>query len=144
MEKRREINAAAAKLVDRLKQGESLEKIAAEVGAKVEKTNAITRATVPQGLTQNAVQQAFGLPKGGAAFAATADGKSRVVVQVTEITQPPPPTPEQTETLKTALSQSLQQDLIAEYVNGLQNRYGLSVNEAALRQALGTGTPDTN
>jgi peptidyl-prolyl cis-trans isomerase D len=143
-EKRREINAAAAKLVDRLKQGESLEKIAAEVGAKVEKTNAITRATVPQGLTQNAVQQAFGIPKGGAAWAATADGKSRVLVQVTEITQPPPPTPEQTESLKAAIGRSMQQDLLAEYVNGLQNRYGLSVNEAALRQALGTGAPDTN
>ena len=40
----------------------------------------------------------------------------------------------------------MQTDILAEYVGGLQTRYGLSVNEAALRQALGSGiaeAPDT-
>jgi hypothetical protein len=31
----------------------------------------------------------------------------------------------------------MQTDTLAEYVNGLQARYGLTVNEAALKQALG-------
>ncbi|HWB46599.1 MAG TPA: SurA N-terminal domain-containing protein [Hyphomicrobiaceae bacterium] len=143
-EKRREINAAAAKMAERLKQGETLAKIAAEVGTKVEKTGAITRTTVPQGLTANAVQQAFAVAKDGAAWAATADGKSRVVLQVVEVTAPPPATPEQADNLKASLSRSMQQDLLAEYVNGLQSRYGLSINEATLRQALGTGPGDVN
>ena len=32
----------------------------------------------------------------------------------------------------------MQGDIVGEYLDALQKRYGLSVNEAALRQALGT------
>ena len=34
----------------------------------------------------------------------------------------------------------MQGDIVGEYLDALQKRYGLSVNQAALRQALGTGT----
>ena len=33
----------------------------------------------------------------------------------------------------------MQSDVLAEYVSGLETRYGLSVNDAALQQALGGG-----
>jgi hypothetical protein len=32
----------------------------------------------------------------------------------------------------------MQNDVLAAYIGGLQTRYGLTVNEAALKQALGT------
>src|SRR6185436_3830376 len=95
-ERRKEVIALASKLVERLGKGESMETLATETGAKVEKTSAVTRNTVPPGLTQNAVQQAFTLPKGGAASAPTADGKGRTILRVAEITPAPPPTAEQT------------------------------------------------
>jgi peptidyl-prolyl cis-trans isomerase D len=59
-------------------------------------------------------------------------------LRVAEVTPAPPPTPEQTNRLKEELSRQLQSDVLAEYVAGLQTRYGLSVNDAALKQALGT------
>jgi peptidyl-prolyl cis-trans isomerase D len=99
----------------------------------------VTRNTVPPGLTQNAVQQAFTLPKGGAASAPTADGKGRTILRVAEITPAPPPTAEQTERLKSDLAREMQADVLGEYVAGLQARYGFSVNDAALKEALGTG-----
>ena len=34
----------------------------------------------------------------------------------------------------------MQGDIVGEYVDALQKRYGLSVNQAALRQALGSDT----
>ncbi len=71
-DRRKEITALAAKLVERLGKGETMEALAAETGAKVEKTAAITRNTSPPGLPQNAVQQAFALPKGGATSAPAA------------------------------------------------------------------------
>jgi peptidyl-prolyl cis-trans isomerase D len=83
------------------------------------------------------VQQAFALPKGGATSAPTVDGKGRIVLRVADVTPAPAPTPEQTDRLKNELARQLQSDVLAEYVAGLQTRYGLSVNDAALKQALG-------
>jgi len=138
-ERRREVAAFAARLAERLTKGETPEALAKETGAKVEKTIPVTRTTVPQGLTQNAVQQAFILPKGGATSAARADGKGRTLIRVADIVAAPPPTAEQTGRLKAELTRQLQTDILAEYVGGLEKRFGLTVNEAAMRQALGTG-----
>jgi peptidyl-prolyl cis-trans isomerase D len=123
--------------VERLTKGEDIAAIAAEVGSKVEKTPPVTRTTAAQGLTQNAVQQAFALPKGGATSSPTQDGTGRTILRVADVVSAPPPTPEQIQRLKGDLSRELQSDLLAEYVEGLQTRYGLSVNNEAIKQALG-------
>ena len=137
-ERRKEVAALAAKYTERLTAGEALETLAKEAGSKVEKTNPVTRSTSPQGLTQNAVQQAFTLPKGAATSAVTADNKGRTILRVVDIIPAPAPTAEQTERLKTELTRQMQTDILAEYVGGLQARYGVSINEAALKQTLGT------
>jgi peptidyl-prolyl cis-trans isomerase D len=129
---------------ERLTGGEALEALAKEAGSKIEKTNPVTRSTSPQGLTQNAVQQAFTLPKGAATSAVTADNKGRTILRVVDIIPAPAPTAEQTERLKTELTRQMQTDILAEYVGGLQARYGLSINEAALKQTLGTGREAPN
>lgn len=144
-ERRKEVATYAAKLVERLAGGESFAALAKEIGAKADKTSPVTRNTTPQGLPHNAVQQAFALPKGGATSALTADGKARIILRVDDVISAQTPTQEQTDRLKGELMGQLQNDLLAEYVAGLQTRYGLSVNEVALKQALGSGReqPDT-
>ena len=137
-ERRKEIAALAAKLVERLSGGESFEALAKEIGAKLEKTGPVTRNTSPQGLPQNAVQLAFALPKGGATSALTADGKGRIILRVADVIPAAAPTVEQVNQLKAELARQLQNDIMVEYVGGLQARYGHSVNEAAWKQALGT------
>ena len=136
-QRRSEVSNLATKFVDRLNQGEAFEAVATAAGAKAEKTNPVTRSTSPPGLTANAVQQAFTLPKGRAASAPTTDGKGRSIIRVSEIIPAPAPTPEQTAALKTELNRQLQTDILAEYIAGLQARYGLSLNQEALKQALG-------
>jgi peptidyl-prolyl cis-trans isomerase D len=138
-ETRKELGSVAARLVERALKGEALSAIAAESGAKLEKTNAITRSTSPPGLTASGVQQGFSLPKGGASSALTTDGKSRTILKVVEVTVPPAPTAEQTEKLKTALTQSLQSDIYATFVDGLQRRAGYSENRTLLQQLLSGG-----
>ena len=64
-------------------------------------------------------------------------GKGRSIIRVSEIIPAPAPTPEQTAALKTELNRQLQTDILAEYIAGLQARYGLSLNQEALKQALG-------
>ena len=136
-QRRSEVSSLATKFVDRLNQGEAFEAVATAADAKAEKTNPVTRSTSPPGLTANAVQQAFTLPKGRAASAPTTDGKGRSIIRVSEIIPAPAPTPEQTAALKTELNRQLQTDILAEYIAGLQARYGLSLNQEALKQALG-------
>ena len=138
-DRRKEIATYASKLVERLAKGETAEALAAELGAKLEKTPAATRNTSPPGLPQNAVQQAFALPKGGATSAPSADGKARIILRVVDIAPAPPPTPEQTARLNEELARQMQSDVLAEYVSGLETRFGLSVNDEALKQALGGG-----
>ncbi|MGE0849139.1 MAG: SurA N-terminal domain-containing protein [Hyphomicrobiaceae bacterium] len=137
-ERLREISAAASKLVERLAGGATMEALAAETGGKLQSTPAVTRTTSPPGLPHNAVQQAFALPQGGATSALTTDGKSRIILRVASITPAAPPTAEQTANLKGELTRQFQSDVLAEYVAALQTRYGLTVNDAALKQALGT------
>jgi len=136
-QRRTEIGNLAAKFVDRLNQGEAFETVASEAGAKPEKTGPVTRSTTPQGLSNNAVQLAFTLAKGHAASAPSADGKGRTIMRVDDISPAPAPTSEQLTTLRNELNRQMQSDILAEYIAGLQTRYGLSVNQEALRQALG-------
>src|SRR5262245_40662118 len=138
-QRRTEMGNLAAKFVDRLNQGEAFETVAREAGATPEKTNPVTRTTSPPGLSNNAVQVAFTLAKGRAASAPTTDGKGRTILQVTEISPAPAPTPEQITALKGEINRQMQSDILAQYIAGLQARYGLSVNQEALKQALGGG-----
>jgi peptidyl-prolyl cis-trans isomerase D len=137
IEKKKALGEVAAKLVERAIKGESLEAIAKDAGGKVEKTGAITRNTSPTGLTADAVRQAFGLPRASASTAATADGKSRTLFRVAEIKEAAAPTKEQADTIRADLLRRAQSDTLNAYVGALQTRYGVTVNEAAVRQTLG-------
>ncbi len=138
-ETRKELGSVAARLVERALKGEALSVLAAESGAKLEKTNAITRATSPPGLTPSGVQQAFSLPKGGASSALTTDGASRTILKVAEVTVAAAPTAAQTEKLKTDLTRTMQSDIYSALVGGLQQRAGFNVNQTMLQQLLSGG-----
>jgi peptidyl-prolyl cis-trans isomerase D len=144
-DRRTAVTAFAAKLVERINGGESLDAVAKEIGARVDKTSPpVTRNTSPPGLPNTAVQQAFALPKDRASSATSSDGKSRIILRVAEVIPAPPPTAEQTKRLKDDLARQLQGDTLVQYVGGLHSRYGFSVNEAALKQALGTESEPTD
>jgi peptidyl-prolyl cis-trans isomerase D len=138
-ERAKEMAGQAAKLVERLKGGESLEAVARSLGAKVQRTQPIKRTTTPppEGMTAVALQEAFKLPKGGAASAPTADGKSRVLFRVSGITPAPDPTAEQLDALKGDVARQMQVDILSQYVWGLRMRYGGTQNEKVLLKALG-------
>ena len=129
----------AAKIVERVNKGEALEAIAKEIGhgAKVETTNAINRATTPQGLSPGAVQIAFATAKGKAASAESADRTSRSVLRVAEITPAAAPTKEQTEKLTAELVNQMQGDAIQAYAVALREQLGVSINQAMLNRVTG-------
>ncbi|MEQ1647496.1 MAG: SurA N-terminal domain-containing protein [Hyphomicrobiaceae bacterium] len=136
-ESRKELASVAAKFVERALKGENFEAIAKDAGGKVEKTSAITRQASAPGLAANAIQQAFALPKAGASSAANTDGNTRTVFRVVDIAAATEPTKEQLDALRQEFGRQMQADDLNAYVGGLQARYGVSFNEAAIRQALG-------
>jgi len=136
-ERAKALSDLAAKLVERANQGEPLEKLAAEVGGKVETTSPFLRAATPQGLSERAAQIAFATGKGKLASAESAKPGSRTILRVTEITPPAPPTAEERTKIKAELARQLQNDTLVEYMGALQDRLGMSVNEQAIRQVLG-------
>jgi peptidyl-prolyl cis-trans isomerase D len=130
----------AAKQAERIKGGEPMTKLAKELGGSVARTAPFKRADTPAGLPGAAVQQAFALPKGGATSVVTADGRSRLILRVAEVTPAPPPTAEQTKAMKEDVAKQVRVDLLEQYVGGLRTRYGYTINEALLKQALGPQT----
>jgi hypothetical protein len=70
----------------------------------------------------------------------TPDGKTRLILRVADVIAALPATPEQTEALKTELAKQVRIDLLEQYVGGLRTRYGYTINEAQLKQALGPQT----
>jgi peptidyl-prolyl cis-trans isomerase D len=139
-DKQRQVVEIAGKLLDRLTAGETMQVIAKDIGAKVETSTAFTRATAPQGISQAAVQAAFARPKGSVQVTNSVDNASRTLIRVLDVIAAPPATKEQTDKLKAELVQQLQTDQINTYVQGLQTRYGSTINATALSQALGLNT----
>ena len=136
-ETRKALSAATQKFVERLTAGEPLEKVAADAGGTVSTTEPILRGAKPTGLTEQAINQAFALGAGAISSTATADAKSRIVFQIAEIIPAPPITPAQAENIKAEASRQMQSETMAQYLVALQERFGVSINNAALQRAVG-------
>lgn len=135
--RRKLIADLAARMVERVNAGESLEALAKEIGGKLETTEAINRVTTPQGLSQGAVQIAFATAKGRAASAESADRQSRTVIRVVDIAPAPAVAKDESERLRGELTRQLQGDVIQSYAIGLREELGVSINQAALRRLTG-------
>jgi peptidyl-prolyl cis-trans isomerase D len=145
-ERRKEIAALVARQIDALKPGEGLDRIAKALNGKIERTPALKRTatTPPPGLTAALLQQAFALAKGGVASAPAPDGKSRIVFRVADIVAAAPATPEEAAALKADLARQMRIDILDQYVSGLRTRYGFTINQKLLVDALGSsnGQPE--
>lgn len=136
-ETRRLLSELGSRLAERAGQGEGMEVLAQEVGGKVDTARGIKRIGGAPGLPESAVGQAFVTPQGGAASAETSDGRTRVVFKVTEVTPPPPASPEELSRLRSELDRQLESDVLTGYLTALQSRVGVSINETAYRRAVG-------
>lgn len=136
-ERKRLIDELAAQLVIRADQGATFEKLASEAGGTVATTEPITRTTTVSTFDDSAVQKAFGLAKGKAASANTADGSSRVVFRVSDILPAPPASQLDRDRLADALREDMTQSQLDTYISTLTKQLGFAINEAELRRATG-------
>jgi len=134
-ERRRLVSELADKLAERATAGDSMAMLAKEAGGKLETARDIKRAGSKSGLPDAAIGRVFATPKGKATSAES--GGTRVVIMIDEINAAPTPTSDAARPIAEEIERQMQNDLLAAYVTALQDRYGVRINEAALRQSIG-------
>jgi len=132
-----DLRARAQKLVDRMAGGESLEAIAKDAELELQTSEPFKRNERPQGLPPAAVAQAFTLDVNGGSNALAPGNEARVVFQVIEIAAPTALDDDARETEAERLRAELQSDIIQQYLTKLQADIGVTINDAAVRRAVG-------
>jgi len=131
----KKLSEKAVDWINKLKAGETLQKLAeSEKDVSVKHADGIKRGG-GAGLSQSAVAQVFNVPVKG--YESATEGDGRMIFQVLTSTVPPldknaPELKSLTDQVKT----SLNNEVIGEYLAGLQKTYGLKVNYQALGSAV--------
>ncbi|GGC69618.1 peptidylprolyl isomerase [Chelatococcus reniformis] len=127
--------AKARELVTKIDGGEAV--AAAAAGLPVKSVDQIQRGVARDELSEPAVTQIFATYAGKAGSVAVADGNARVVFKVTSATVPPFGPNALDPRLDEQISLAVTDDLLTQYVRRLQNEMGITVNQQALRNAIG-------
>ncbi|RUO97598.1 SurA N-terminal domain-containing protein [Hyphomicrobium sp.] len=136
-ERHRLLEELAKKLADRVNAGTPISAIEAEAKNKVEKTEPITRKTIPQSISESVVAQAFAMAKGKAGFGESPDHTTEIVFQVADIIPAPAASLTETDELNRQLQGQLANQTLTEYTEALKKRLGTTVNEAEIKSVLG-------
>jgi peptidyl-prolyl cis-trans isomerase D len=139
------LKAKAADLLDKLKNGGSLDDVAKAENLKVETADNLLRNKPGPGLSTKVVAAVFRTAKDAFGSAEGDQPSDWVVFRVTGVSMPKIDSnlPQEKQIEDTLQSQQ-NNDILGQYVAALQDSLGLSINQAALAQALGNSAPDTN
>jgi len=136
-EAQKALAAKANELVRKIEGGASIAEVARANDARLKEATGVRRAGA-EGLSEAAVAQIFALPV-GASGVALADKGGRYVLKVTDSTTPP------LDPKDVALARALPQleaamadELLVQYIGGVEQQLGVKINQAALRTALGS------
>jgi len=133
------LSAKTRELVQKLDSGESFDVVAAAAGLTIEQAQDLGRQDQNPELPANVVSLIFGTPVGKSNSAAAGDG--RVLFKVDSATVPPyVRTTQDADNFARLLGSSVSEDMLMEYVAKLQTDLGVSINDAAFRNATGGAT----
>lgn len=119
----------AQALVEKGRQGTSLDELAKSTGQTVQQSKPMRRRDASGDFSATALANIFRQAQNGLTLAPKADGDGFLIMQVAKITVPEykPDQPE-ARSLTTQLKRGLGEDLLQQYLNGLQEDLGVSVN----------------
>jgi peptidyl-prolyl cis-trans isomerase D len=127
----------AAETLDAINKGKSLADVAKTYKATVKQTKPFTRGEEHDDLPASAITQAFAQPVGGLGMALLDKDRGRVIFRVAAKTAAPAPDKDAADKLQRRLAEQLQGDQISEFLGGLRNSYGVSVNQQMLQRLSG-------
>lgn len=134
----RRLQDRARQLAERAGRGETIEALAAELGVAAQVSPPLTRSSSLPEFPATVLNSAFGTAVNGVASAALPGGRGRMLFRVQSATVPPfIRTTQEAEQLAQQIGNSLGDDLIAQYVDSVQTRLGVRINQQALRNATG-------
>jgi peptidyl-prolyl cis-trans isomerase D len=132
--------AKAKELVEKLKAGAAMTDIATAEGLKVETAAGLKRGKPPEQISANLLEEVFRSAKGAPAASEGKDATERVMFRVTDISVPSlDPASADAKRIGDDLKRALSDDIMGQYIARLQNDLGVTINQAALRQAIGGG-----
>jgi peptidyl-prolyl cis-trans isomerase D len=136
------LQGKAGDMLGKLKTGSTLEQVASEAALKVETAKDLQRGKPTEQAPAKVLQAVFATAKGSSGAAEGANSDERVVFKVTDIVDPKLDlNAPDTQRLATSLQNSYADDIVGEYLARLENEIGVSINQTALTQAIGGGTP---
>lgn len=135
------LKAKTDDLVATLKTGTSLADLAQATGVKVETVSGLQRGRPSDKAPAKVIEAAFTTATGEIGSTEGDKATDRFIFRVTEVTEPKlDPASEQAKRVDETLRQALTEDLLTQYLARLETEIGVSLNQAALNQAIGGGS----
>jgi peptidyl-prolyl cis-trans isomerase D len=132
------LRAKADEMVEKLKNGGKLADLAQAAGLKVDTAASFKRGATIPGVSAAGAEAIFVASKGDAGQADGAKSGQRVVYVVTDIVEPKVDLASaQTKELRDNVVRAAAEEQVNQYVQKLQQEFGVEVNAAALAQATG-------
>ncbi|WP_187971747.1 SurA N-terminal domain-containing protein [Aquibium microcysteis] len=127
----------AGAIEKRLKDGATLDEIAAELGYEKQVKRGVRRGATDPDLGEAGVAAVYGVTEGGTGLVPTPSGDGRIVFEVTEVFEPAGASAESVAPdMRQAFRSGWSDDLLDQLVAELQQRYEVTVNRTAIDQAL--------
>jgi peptidyl-prolyl cis-trans isomerase D len=129
----------ARTVVERLDKGEAIEGVATDSGQPLKTAEGLARGAARDDLATDIVARIFATPVGKSGSAAS--GETRAVFKVTAAAVPPfVTTTQEAQRLEDQLRTAMSDDLLNQYIAQAQAEIGVSVNQEAVRRAIGGET----
>ena len=137
------LQAKAADLLDKLKNGNTLDALATANGVKVQTAQNLKRGAPPAGIPARVVDAVFHTAKGAFASSVGDQPTQWIVFEVSDVRTPPlDANSADGKKLNQLLQTSIGDDLFGQYIAWVENDLGTTVNQSMLAQAAGSGTPE--
>lgn len=131
------LSARAAELEKRLKDGASLDDVAAELGMEKQTKRGLKRESDDSEFGRQGVTAVFSVAEGGTGVFTLAEGQGQILFRVAEVFEPAGAGPESVaDDLKRGFATGMSDDLLDQLVAQLQTQFEVSVNQAAIAQAM--------
>lgn len=128
----------AKELVSRIEAGEQIAAVAQTVDATLTRSKPMRRRDTDGDFTAEALDKVFSVPGGGLATHVAKDGASAMIMRVDEVTAPTfTAGAGDVKALANHLQRGLKDDLLQQYLAGLRNISGVTVNNAVWRVLRG-------
>ena len=131
------LSAKADEIVGKIKGGQSIDDAAKALKLEVKRATDVKRAQRPD-FAINTIVQFFEVAPGGSGSVTVDDGRLIFVVKDAQ-TPPFDPTSIESKTIAEQLKPALQNDLLEQYVGGLEKAFNVQINQKALEAATGVG-----